>query len=89
MSKDRNIIYYRDLYYYTVMFADANGNENGNGNGIMKTPQRETVVSLGFTEDPIPPNSYCCNSCHIQVSSHIKCSLLLVSADSQFSDKVE
>ncbi|CBW44384.1 MARVEL domain-containing protein [Caenorhabditis elegans] len=49
-----------------IVLKDANGNENGNGNGIMKTPQRETVVSLGFTEDPIPPNSYCCNSCHIQ-----------------------
>uniref|UniRef100_A0A1I7U177 GST N-terminal domain-containing protein n=1 Tax=Caenorhabditis tropicalis TaxID=1561998 RepID=A0A1I7U177_9PELO len=64
MKQDLEIIYFRDPFYYTVMFPDTNGNENGNG--VMKTPQRETVVSLGFTEDPIPPSHYCCNTCHIQ-----------------------
>ncbi|EFO89634.1 hypothetical protein CRE_07437 [Caenorhabditis remanei] len=64
MNQDFKIIYFRDPFYYTVLFPDANGNENGNG--VMKTPQRETVVSLGFTEDPIPPSHYCCNTCHIR-----------------------
>ncbi|CAP35182.1 Protein CBG17557 [Caenorhabditis briggsae] len=48
----------------TSLRSHANGSENGNG--VMKTPQRETIVSLGFTEDPIPPSHYCCNTCHIQ-----------------------
>ncbi|PIC16932.1 hypothetical protein B9Z55_023354 [Caenorhabditis nigoni] len=63
MSQDSRIIY-PYYYYYTFMIPDANGSENGNG--VMKTPQRETIVSLGFTEDPIPPSHYCCNTCHIQ-----------------------
>ncbi|CAB3399955.1 unnamed protein product [Caenorhabditis bovis] len=42
------------------------GGWGANGNGVMKgPPPRETVVNFGFTEEPIPPNYYCCSQVKI------------------------